>query len=155
MLALFSEPAQLLTVFFALPCKCVWIKAGMIGRRLYGASSQNQQQLLQCAGVSVVFLFLWEKQKSWPSHFLQLYPPPPFSVALLESLLNPMTRCFWFFDEDSVRRSVTRWLHFSISQQQKLWLTGIWVASKWLASKIKTLQRCLNDSKKLPLCLPS
>lgn len=33
---LFCEAAQLLTVFFALPCKCAGIKAGVMGRRLCG-----------------------------------------------------------------------------------------------------------------------
>lgn len=33
---LFCEAAQLLTVFFALPCKCGGIKAGVMGRRLCG-----------------------------------------------------------------------------------------------------------------------
>lgn len=62
MLALFSRPAQLLTVVFALPCKRMWIKAGMVGRRLCGAPFQNQQRLQQCPGVFVVFLslFFWE-----------------------------------------------------------------------------------------------
>lgn len=33
---LFCKAAQLLTVFFALPCKCAGIKAGVMGRRLCG-----------------------------------------------------------------------------------------------------------------------
>lgn len=98
-LALFFQAAQLLSVFFGLPCKCMWIKAGLIGRRLCGASSQNQQQLLQCPGASIGLpLFVGETKKNHDQvFFLQPRPPDtlPSSLALLDSLLNPMTRLIW------------------------------------------------------------
>lgn len=70
--------------------------------------------------VSMVFLFLWEKQKSWPSHFLQHYPPHPLLHPSSEQGWNDYSiqwhGCFC----KTVRFSVTHWLHFEFHSNKAL-----------------------------------